>query len=130
MPVGTILAYTGLLEKIPDGWALCNGENGTPDLRGRFLQSYSDLVAVTTFVEAGLPNITGKTYITRANITSSYPSSGALWTSNNGPSDSSYTFNERGFSLNFNAAYSNPIYGASDTVQPPSYIVYYIIKIK
>lgn len=23
---------------IPDGWAICNGENGTPDLRGRFIR--------------------------------------------------------------------------------------------
>ena len=37
MTVGTILPYAGDLSKIPNGWALCNGENGTPDLRNRFL---------------------------------------------------------------------------------------------
>ena len=38
-PVGTIVAYEGRLEDIDNmkGWALCNGENGTPDLRDRFI---------------------------------------------------------------------------------------------
>ena len=36
-PVGTILPYIGDLSKIPYGWALCDGKNGTPDLRDRFL---------------------------------------------------------------------------------------------
>ena len=27
----------------PDGWALCNGQNGTPDLRGRFVRMWNDV---------------------------------------------------------------------------------------
>ena len=37
MPVGTILLYIGNLDDIPHGWALCDGTNGTPDLRDRFI---------------------------------------------------------------------------------------------
>ena len=37
MPVGTILPYVGALDKIPHGWFLCDGTNGTPDLRDRFI---------------------------------------------------------------------------------------------
>jgi len=29
--------WSGLLANIPSGWALCNGANGTPDLRDRFI---------------------------------------------------------------------------------------------
>jgi len=29
--------WYGNLNNIPTGWALCNGENGTPDLRDRFI---------------------------------------------------------------------------------------------
>lgn len=38
IPSGVIWPwYHTVDESVPDGWELCNGENGTPDLRGRFL---------------------------------------------------------------------------------------------
>ena len=39
-PKGIIVAWSGPQDQIPkpaSGWALCDGQNGTPDLRGRFL---------------------------------------------------------------------------------------------
>ena len=30
--------WHGLISNIPSGWVLCNGSNGTPDLRGQFVQ--------------------------------------------------------------------------------------------
>jgi microcystin-dependent protein len=36
-PKGMIVIWYGELAQIPRGWALCNGENNTPDLRGRFV---------------------------------------------------------------------------------------------
>ncbi len=36
-PRGMIMAYYGSIGTIPSGWALCNGSQGTPDLRGRFI---------------------------------------------------------------------------------------------
>lgn len=35
IPSGLICMWSGSTP--PDGWALCDGENGTPDLRGRFV---------------------------------------------------------------------------------------------
>ncbi len=35
LPQGLISMWSG--EEIPTGWALCDGTNGTPDLRGRFV---------------------------------------------------------------------------------------------
>ena len=32
-----ILAWKGSEKEVPEGWLLCNGENVTPDLRGRFI---------------------------------------------------------------------------------------------
>jgi hypothetical protein len=37
VPVGGIIMWSGSVASIPAGWALCNGLNGTPDLRGRFI---------------------------------------------------------------------------------------------
>ncbi|MDJ0713962.1 MAG: hypothetical protein QNJ54_07055 [Prochloraceae cyanobacterium] len=37
LPSGTILMWSGQVSNIPDGWALCNGQNSTPDLRDRFI---------------------------------------------------------------------------------------------
>lgn len=36
-PPGAILMWSGTLAAIPEGWALCDGSNGTPDLRDRFI---------------------------------------------------------------------------------------------
>ena len=34
---GMITLWSGSVASIPSGWALCDGSNGTPDLRGRFV---------------------------------------------------------------------------------------------
>ena len=35
VPIGAIIMWSGT--NVPDGWALCNGQGGTPDLRDRFI---------------------------------------------------------------------------------------------
>lgn len=37
VPTGGIIMWSGSVVSIPGGWALCDGSNGTPDLRGRFI---------------------------------------------------------------------------------------------
>jgi hypothetical protein len=37
VPSGVIVMWSGIIASIPTGWALCNGANGTPDLRDRFI---------------------------------------------------------------------------------------------
>lgn len=36
-PVGTIVVWSGAADDIPTSWALCDGQDGRPDLRGRFV---------------------------------------------------------------------------------------------
>jgi microcystin-dependent protein len=36
-PVGMIVLWSGSIASVPEKWALCNGANGTPDLRNRFV---------------------------------------------------------------------------------------------
>lgn len=37
IPAGVILMWSGSIASIPSGWLLCDGTNGTPDLRSRFI---------------------------------------------------------------------------------------------
>lgn len=37
IPSKGIIAWYGAVDNIPEGWALCDGTNGTPDLRDRFI---------------------------------------------------------------------------------------------
>lgn len=40
LPSGVIVIWSGSSTDIPDGWTLCDGNNGTPNLSGRFVLSY------------------------------------------------------------------------------------------
>ena len=37
VPPGAIIMWSGSINDIPVGWALCDGRNGTPDLQDRFI---------------------------------------------------------------------------------------------
>jgi hypothetical protein len=37
IPIGGIIMWNGTIANIPVGWALCNGQNNTPDLRDKFI---------------------------------------------------------------------------------------------
>lgn len=41
LPVGSIIMWSGTLNLILEDWQLCDGTNGTPDLRGRFVMGVS-----------------------------------------------------------------------------------------
>ena len=46
VPAGVILLWSGSIASIPSGWNLCDGTNGTPDLRNRFVVAAGDTYAV------------------------------------------------------------------------------------
>lgn len=45
-PAGVIVLWSGSIGSIPVGWVLCNGQNGTPDLRNRFVVGAGSTYAV------------------------------------------------------------------------------------
>ncbi len=48
LPTGLILLWSGSQASIPSGWVLCDGNNSTPDLRGRFIIGAGSLAASAT----------------------------------------------------------------------------------
>jgi microcystin-dependent protein len=46
VPRGAIIMWSGAINQIPSGWALCDGTNGTPDLRDRFIMGAGNNYAI------------------------------------------------------------------------------------
>ena len=51
IPSGIICAWSGTVNNVPSGWVLCNGQNNTPNLSGRFILGYGG--TYTTLKETG-----------------------------------------------------------------------------
>lgn len=54
LPTGIIMLWSGSIATIPAGWVLCDGGNGTPDLRDRFIIGASGTI---TYGGTGSPTI-------------------------------------------------------------------------
>ena len=46
VPVGGIIMWSGATNNIPTGWALCDGQNGTPNLQDKFIVGAGSTYAV------------------------------------------------------------------------------------
>ena len=106
------------------------GTNIVPNLNGRVLQGSN---TPNTFIEAGLPNITGGVFPAHSSGVCWFNvvgESGAFyaydWVSNNGRVHLSSCF-EGNHGLGIDASRCSAIYGNSTTVQPPAYTVKYYI---
>ena len=87
-----------------------------PDLDGRFIELTTDAGSVGQFVEPGLPNITGRLQGGDANDDEATEAFYWLSQTNSQLDGSDYRLDNVGF----DASRSNPLYGASTTVQPAS----------
>ena len=64
-PSGGIIMWSGTAANIPAGWALCDGTNGTPDMRGRFVMGAD---SINTPGSTGGSNKTGGTTLAEAQM--------------------------------------------------------------
>ena len=130
------MPFVGAIADIPKKWHLCDGSNGTPNLTGRFLEGVTADSSSKIFKAAGLPNIRGYSnigyqtsginYGTRQSyaIQETYYSQG-YWSEYPDRNVVSY------YQFNFDASRCSSVYRNDiTTVQPASFTVYYIIKIK
>jgi hypothetical protein len=62
VPSGLISMWAGSIASIPAGWVLCNGSNGTPDLRNKFIiGADADVATVAKTSITGTATLTGGT---------------------------------------------------------------------
>ena len=103
-----------------------------PDLVGRFAEGSE---TPGTVKEAGLPELAGTigspTLVGTSHVANGVFASSKLAASPNG-TNINWLQNGTGYlsQLNYRASEGNPIYGASDTVQPPALTVCYGIRVK
>ena len=76
IPSGVILLWSGNTGNIPPGWVLCNGSNGTPDLRDRFIVGGGNSYSVGA--QGGSSSVT----LTTSNLPSHTHGDGSLATGN------------------------------------------------
>jgi microcystin-dependent protein len=149
------IAHNGTIQ---DGWLECDGRAVSrtmfPDLFDAIGTTYGAGDGSTTFnlpnysdgkfpeggtvagtvKQAGLPNITGSVDVQVRESTSTGTGlknangSFSITTNRSLPCANAASYNGENNILNFNASLSNPIYGASNTVQPYSCTVRYVIK--
>jgi hypothetical protein len=48
LPTGIVCMWSGAISSIPSGWYLCDGNNSTPDLRGKFIIGAGNTAASVT----------------------------------------------------------------------------------
>ena len=136
LPSGVITLWSGAQTNIPSGWALCDGTNGTPDLRDRFVVGAGSTYAVgatggnasvtltTTQIPSHNHNGTGGLYGYTTNT---------LYSSNSGNYFQNITKSTSNvgtlptLSLTINTA--NAGGGASHENRPPYYALCYIMKL-
>ena len=136
IPSGIISMWSGAISAMPKGWALCNGENGTPDLRDRFIVGAGNSYEVGETggaVSESLAGETGATTLTIAQMPShkhaiSSAGSDDLPSTNAGlgtvrSTSSIYTSEQGG-----GGSHSHSISGSVSTL-PPYFALCFIMKI-
>lgn len=138
IPSGGIIIWSGTANDVPDGWALCDGENGTPDLRGRFVLGSSESHALgstggsetVTLAKAQMPAHSHNLRIFRDSSTSKMQSVLAVGDINNNmPSSNLDLFTVA--TGTFNTASVGDPQGSSQahSNMPPYYVLAYIMKL-
>lgn len=139
VPIGSILMWSGDTNAIPDGWFLCNGQNGTPNLVDRFIIGAGNHYALNatggatnaTLSKANLPahdHDFKDAYYAESVVPSKLPTGGGYTNlgyevtgSGNHDADNNYMY-WRPMTTDSSGS------GSSFSILPPYYAVYYIMR--
>lgn len=139
VPYGVILMWNGTAATIPTGWQVCDGTNGTPDLRGKFIYGANGdtSVGLTGGADSHVHTNPDTEYADASHShkisgTTSAATGGAAGTSGTSTTVASATHTHP-FSTTSNAATSSHKHSVPDTASgtslPPYTKVYYIMKV-
>jgi hypothetical protein len=137
IPAGIITLWSGAIGSVPSGWNLCDGTNGTPDLRDRFIVGAGNNYAVAAIGGTADAIVVAHTHtatsvvtdpghvhgITRASTVAGAGTGDQPWPGNSVFSSSAVT--------GITVATTNQSTGTSGTGQnlPPYYALAYIQKL-
>ena len=119
--------YPDLFRAIGERWGRGNGSTtfNLPDFRGRFLEGSASVGSVGRRHEAGIPNITGE--FVQATYYGSH-TAGAFFPTDREGGPCAHKGDWRRIA-GFDASRCSPVYGKSNTVQPASAEVFWMIHI-
>lgn len=121
LPSGSIVMWSGTT--IPAGWAICDGQNGTPDLRGRFVMGSSAAHAIGSSGGSETHTITVAELPAHNHIVS-----GVNLTAD-GNGGSLFSGGEDSISASNSIETSSTGNGAEMNILPPYYTLAYIMKL-
>jgi hypothetical protein len=145
-PIGGIIMWSGSIATIPAKWQLCDGTNGTPDLRNRFIVGAGSTYAVNATggsADAIVVSHTHTASSNTANLTGSFsnfeePFGSASGIASLGANASRFyggTFRNAPGSINLDASHSHTVTvnseGSSGTNAnlPPYFALAYIMRV-
>lgn len=134
IPTGVITLWSGESASIPDGWALCNGENGTPDLRNRFVVGAGNSYAVgATGGEATHVLTVNEMPSHTHTATTKFSNNSTIYNSNfdyKSRMDKGITFSSNSLGkLTLDTTNTNTGGGQAHENRPPYYALCYIMKL-
>lgn len=144
IPSGGIILWSGSTGSVPSGWYLCDGTNGTPDLRDRFIVGAGNTYAVNAtggsadaVVVTHTHTATSTSVVTDPGHTHTSVGSGAPNGLGNGPAYTSVTWgsgpqtipsNTTGITVATTTTNANAGVSGTNANLPPYYALAYIQK--
>jgi hypothetical protein len=142
VPSGSIVLWSGSIASIPSGWVICNGSNGTPDLRNRFVVGAGSTYAVGATGGSANATLVSHSHTATSTVTDpSHSHTTASWIQNNvggnpgldsgglyGPTTASSGTNAASTGISVSTSISTEGSSATNANLPPYYALAYIQK--
>lgn len=137
VPKGGIIMWSGAVNQIPEGWALCDGTNGTPNLMDRFVVGAGSGYAVAASGGSATVNLQHSHTVNDHNHTFSGTSGGPTTTKSVTKTSSDTTVPDSVHAHTYSGTTSgasnrgtdNSTLSSAQSILPPYYALAYIMKL-